>query len=188
MWSEAWQPTTGCGRPQFASLIRTAADEGSGTAFLDGGAGNDYLETGTATGNATMNGGPDDDFIRYNGAGAATIDGGAGRDRIFGGAGADHILGGDGDDEIDGRSGNDFIDAGAGNDVVYWTVEDVAHHVRERRSLPRARDKASPCDLQPFACIRTQVLTLKITVSAGWSTNVARVVMRAALQPSADSI
>ena len=102
-------------------------DEGGATATLDGGAGNDVISTGTATGDATITGGTGDDYVRYAGRGVASIDGGDGQDTLYGGAGADTITGGAGDDTIDGRGGNDAIDAGAGSDLVYWTVEGVAH-------------------------------------------------------------
>src|SRR2546428_12871222 len=57
-----------------------------------------------------------------------------------------------------------------------------------RHELGCARGKASPRDLQPsFSCKRTQVLTQRLTLSVGWSPNVARVVITPALEPSADS-
>src|SRR5262245_30137496 len=59
---------------------------------------------------------------------------------------------------------------------------------RGRQERPCARDKASPRDLQPsFCCKRTQVLTRKLTISVGWSPNVARVVIARTREPSADS-
>ena len=46
-------------------------------------------------------------------------------------------LGGTGDDEIDGRGGNDSIDAGDGNDVVHWTIDGVTPPEVDRRHRQR---------------------------------------------------
>jgi Ca2+-binding RTX toxin-like protein len=76
--------------------------------FVDGGAGNDIINTGDdddsiigGSGNDTINAGFDDD----------TVDGGTGDDFIEGGEGNDVIEGGDGDDTIYGGLESPFADA-----------------------------------------------------------------------------
>jgi Ca2+-binding RTX toxin-like protein len=75
--------------------------------FVDGGAGNDIINTGDdddsiigGSGNDTINAGFDDD----------TVDGGTGDDFIEGGEGNDIVEGGDGDDVIYGGLANPFAD------------------------------------------------------------------------------
>ena len=107
--------------------------DGSGSAWLYGDGGLDYLETGNASGKAYLYGGADQDYIVHNGSGQAVIHGGGGSDKIFGGPAGDIIYGGDngansGDagDEIDGRGGSDTIHGGPGSDIIRWTFQSNA--------------------------------------------------------------
>lgn len=73
-------------------------------AFMDGGAGNDYLSGGAgndtligADGNDILNGGPGNDIL-LGGAGNDKLSGGGGQEVLIGGPGRDNLLGGaDGD-------------------------------------------------------------------------------------------
>ncbi|MCK0122749.1 Ig-like domain-containing protein [Loktanella sp. F6476L] len=71
--------------------------------FVDGGAGNDIINTGD-----------DDD----------SIIGGSGNDTINAGFDDDTVDGGTGDDFIEGGEGNDVIEGGAGDDTIYGGLED----------------------------------------------------------------
>jgi len=75
-------------------------------AFIDGGAGNDWIR-GTRH-DDVIHGGDGHDFIR----------GGNGSDALFGGDGFDRLFGEDGDDWLDGGDGYDFLFGGRGNDVL----------------------------------------------------------------------
>ena len=72
---------------------------------------------GIVSGTAGLDGGPGDDFIN-GGLGDDGIDGGEGADVLVGGDGNDIIFGGDGNDEIFGGDGEDIIQSGAGDDTV----------------------------------------------------------------------
>lgn len=102
--------------------------------FAKGGPGNDTL---IACGSAYLDGGDGDDVITggvgtfnrlFGGAGDDTIEGGSGNDNIWGNAGADVIsafggndviYGGDDGDTIYGGNGDDRIYGGAGRDTLY---------------------------------------------------------------------
>jgi Ca2+-binding RTX toxin-like protein len=73
---------------------------------IDGGAGRDFIKTGS--GGDIANGGDDND----------TIIGGVGNDVIYGGNGDDYLRGGDGDDTIVDTQGRNFIYGDAGNDLL----------------------------------------------------------------------
>ncbi len=84
-------------------------------AFLDGGAGNDFIYGGAK--DDTIFGGTGRDFI-VAGAGNDWVDAGDDNDLVFGGDGDDTIFAGSRDDLIFAGSGNDKVDAGSGDDVV----------------------------------------------------------------------
>ncbi|WP_306131722.1 Ig-like domain-containing protein [Roseivivax marinus] len=77
-----------------------------GRDLVDGGAGNDLIQTG------------DDDDTVYGGAGNDTIDAGIDDDLVYGGDGADSLIGGQGSDTLDGGAGVDTILGGADADVI----------------------------------------------------------------------
>ncbi|MCK6545250.1 M91 family zinc metallopeptidase, partial [Myxococcota bacterium] len=93
---------------------------------INGGAGDDRLYAGLATGKMTLRGGAGDDTIAggsgdddiSGGLGADTIRGGAGRDRLAGNGGDDRIDGGAGDDQLLGQRGDDRITGSAGHDLI----------------------------------------------------------------------
>jgi len=87
----------------------------SGSATIDGGAGDDTL-TGT-TGNDLIYGGTGNDVL-VGQAGNDIIYGDSGNDNISGWLGNDTLYGGDGDDNLDGNEDNDSLDGGAGNDTL----------------------------------------------------------------------
>jgi Ca2+-binding RTX toxin-like protein len=118
-------------------------------AYVDGGVGNDTIQTGA--GNDTIFGGSGADFIQgkggndsiSGGAGNDRIEGGDGRDTIrgddgnddlFGNAGDDSILGGNGADDLAGGTGHDSISGNSGNDDFIDTVNDSASDIRDRTS------------------------------------------------------
>jgi uncharacterized delta-60 repeat protein len=102
-------------------------------AFIDGGAGDDFLEgsrgddvfiggAGNDTlegfsGDDTLIGGPGDDRI-IGSTGNDFLSGGTGSDTVFGGSGSEVILGGAGNDAISGGSGSDLIFGGVGSDFI----------------------------------------------------------------------
>jgi Ca2+-binding RTX toxin-like protein len=97
-----------------------------GQIVLDGGSGNDVLDTsklslGTkligGSGNDTLTGGSGNDYLD-GGDGDDLINGNAGNDLLLGGAGNDTINGGAGDDTISGDAGNDTLNGGDGNDTI----------------------------------------------------------------------
>jgi len=75
---------------------------------IDGGPGNDHIDTTGLQSKAKLIGG----------AGHDTLIGGSNNDDIQGDYGDDILRGGPGDDTIDGGSGNDTIDGGSGNDTI----------------------------------------------------------------------
>ena len=114
-----------------------------GRDFVDGGAGNDLINTGDdddtilgGSGDDTVNAGIDDDLIEGNGGndsltgshGSDTVEGGAGNDTIWGGFGNDPIAGIDGEipDATDPvpENGRDLLLGGAGNDVIFGEDDD----------------------------------------------------------------
>jgi 6-phosphogluconolactonase (cycloisomerase 2 family) len=94
--------------------------QGSGSAVLNGGIGNDYLLGGSGTN--VLNGGAGNDTL-LGGSGPNTLNGGTGADSIRGGTGNDNITwnAGDGVDSIDGGGGIDTVtvsDANSGESIV----------------------------------------------------------------------
>ncbi|MCI2398320.1 Ig-like domain-containing protein [Aliiroseovarius sp. N1Y82] len=111
-----------------------------GMDYVDGGAGDDIIQTGDdrdtilgGTGNDTIDAGIDDDTVD-GGEGDDYIEGGHGSDNIDGGAGNDVIWGGEGPgtdplniiDAIDPvpNNGIDTIHGGDGNDIIYGQDDD----------------------------------------------------------------
>jgi len=76
-------------------------------AYVDGGAGNDWLIGSVA--NDILRGGDGDDML----------DSRAGNDILYGGNGDDTLGGGDGNDILYGGNGEDYLDGGNGDDVLY---------------------------------------------------------------------
>jgi Ca2+-binding RTX toxin-like protein len=110
-----------------------SSNGGSHEIIVDGGAGNDVIQT--AGGHDTAFGGDGDDLIStgggddsvqgndgndslYGGNGRDTLKGGAGDDDVFGGAGNDSMRGDDGKDSLSGGDGKDTIDGGSDNDTI----------------------------------------------------------------------
>ena len=96
-----------------------------GHSFIDGGDGDDLIQSGS--GFHTIVGGAGNDDV-FGGFRPETIDGGAGNDFLLGEEGADLITGGDGDDTLAGVNDlpfdffNEFADTlngGLGNDIYY---------------------------------------------------------------------
>jgi hypothetical protein len=92
---------------------------------VNGGAGDDLIETGT--GADEVDAGPGDDAVQSakgddtvaGGDGGDRLDGGAGSDAIDGGADEDVIGGGPGDDpDLSGGAGADLVDGGEGDDEL----------------------------------------------------------------------
>lgn len=97
---------------------------GTSTAFMRGGDGNDILIGGAAS--DALSGENGDDWIS-GGAGNDVLRGHRGRDQILGGLGDDlidggldddHLSGGAGDDVLIGGAGDDTLDGGEGTDVI----------------------------------------------------------------------
>lgn len=82
------------------------------------GDGNDSIDLEGAGRPAFVDGGAGDDYI-YATPKSDTLDGGDGDDTIMAAGGNDLILGGAGDDTLRGQNGNDTIRAQTGNDVIY---------------------------------------------------------------------
>jgi len=85
-------------------------------AWIDVGAGDDYVQGGS--GDDTIVGGTGDDTL-LGAVGFDSIDGGDGDDRLEGAAGSDTLDGGTGDDVLAGQLGHDVMRGGVGNDVVW---------------------------------------------------------------------
>jgi hypothetical protein len=94
------------------------------TSYVQGGAGNDTITTGT--GNDTIYGGADDDMVNAGGgddvvygytpaAGSIVND----NDTLYGQGGNDTIYGGGGNDTIEGGVGRDVIEGNDGADVIF---------------------------------------------------------------------
>ena len=91
-------------------------------ASLTGGAGKNHLNASLFSGDATLNGGGENDLIR-GGSGTDILYGGTGNDRIYGGHGDDNINGQDGDDQLWGEAGDDTLRGGNNNDWL-WGGDD----------------------------------------------------------------
>ncbi|QJP16088.1 calcium-binding protein [Starkeya sp. ORNL1] len=77
----------------------------------------DGVNTATAGGDDTLDGGFGDDQI-FGGGGNDTLVGSFGNDSVYGGMGNDTLTGGDGDDLLDGGGGDDQMLSGFGNDTL----------------------------------------------------------------------
>ncbi len=84
---------------------------------LYGGNGDDYLSSWTEQ-STIMDGGKGNDYLN-SGNGNDILKGGKGKDLIFGNDGDDTIEGGNGTDGLSGNSGNDYLIGGKGNDVLW---------------------------------------------------------------------
>jgi hypothetical protein len=89
---------------------------------LTGGTGKNHLNASLFSGDATLNGGSDNDLIR-GGSGNDTLIGGTGNDRIYGGIGDDNLQGQDDNDQLWGDAGEDVLTGGIGNDQL-WGGDD----------------------------------------------------------------
>lgn len=92
--------------------------------FVDGGAGNDFIDL-SGTLDAVLLGGDGDDYIIGSPV-ADFIDGGRGSDILFGGGGDDVIYGGEGNDILIGGTGNDQMVGGSGDDTLIWNPGDAS--------------------------------------------------------------
>ena len=77
-------------------------------ARITGGVSNNIIDTRAFTGSVRLDGGAGNDFIRS----------GSGHDILYGGIGNDRLISGDGDDTLYGQDGNDMLDSGAGEDTL----------------------------------------------------------------------
>jgi Ca2+-binding RTX toxin-like protein len=101
-------------RPRVEPVVLTGSSGGtagendsvSETEEILGGAGNDALETSTAT--RSLDGGPGDD----------TLTGGEENDTLFGGTGNDILLGNGGEDILEGGEGEDTMSGNEGDDRI----------------------------------------------------------------------
>jgi Ca2+-binding RTX toxin-like protein len=89
---------------------------GGGDDSVEGGGGNDVINTGN--GNDEVGGGSGADVI-FGGAGDDVLGGGEGNDVIFGGAGNDEISGNSDDDIIRDGTGADSIWGRQGDDTIF---------------------------------------------------------------------
>jgi Ca2+-binding RTX toxin-like protein len=76
---------------------------------IDGGPGNDTINTSGLQSNAML----------FGGSGNDTLTGGLNNDTLHGDTGDDVLKAGPGNDAVDGGDGNDIIDGGAGNDQLH---------------------------------------------------------------------
>ncbi len=110
----------------FAPISKIVFDGGNGNdivfnhtgyrLYADGGIGNDFLVGGS--GNDTLNGSFDDDYI-YGGIGNDSLIGGPGHDYLSGYTGNDTLQGNMGNDRLYGQDNNDQLDGGSGADSIY---------------------------------------------------------------------
>ncbi len=89
--------------------------------MLDGGAGNDRLES--RAGNDLLRGGPGNDHL-IGGPGNDILEGGDGRDKLVGGDGNDLLIGGEGNDSLEGGRGDDVLLGQAGADWLFGQLGD----------------------------------------------------------------
>lgn len=92
--------------------------------FVDGAAGNDFIDL-TGTLDAVLLGGDGDDYLIGSPV-ADFVDGGRGSDILFGGGGDDVIYGGEGNDILIGGTGNDQMVGGSGDDTLIWNPGDAS--------------------------------------------------------------
>jgi len=100
------------------------------TITVNGGAGNDTLNTGNHSallhgndGDDILNGGNASDQL-FGGAGVDLLNGNGGDDQLHGGDGDDNLVGGLGNDQLNGDAGKDQFDASLGVDHVVTDSED----------------------------------------------------------------
>ena len=93
--------------------------------MLVGGLGRNLLNASLFSGDATLNGGADNDVLR-GGLGNDVLLGGTGNDRIYGGLGDDNLQGQDGNDQLWGDAGEDTLTGGIGNDQLWGGDDDDA--------------------------------------------------------------
>lgn len=122
------------------------SDHGSGSAFLDGGPGNDRLLGAGFAG--FLEGGTGEDHLSGTSA-DDTLTGGSGQDRLIARGGIDRIDGGSGADFISAGGGRDTIAAGPGNDLVRASdpARDVVRCGRgDDRAVVSADDRVFGCE------------------------------------------
>ena len=78
----------------------------TGAVIINGGAGNDSIDTSSVGANVTLLGGVGNDTL-VSGGGNDSLSGGAGNDRLMAGAGNDLLSGGSGNDTLNGEDGFD---------------------------------------------------------------------------------
>ena len=91
-------------------------------ASITGGASRNFLNAALFSGDATLDGGANNDVLR-GGSGNDILAGGVGNDRLFGGGGDDILYGQDGNDQIWGEAGEDALYGSTGNDQM-WGGDD----------------------------------------------------------------
>ncbi len=91
-------------------------------ATVTGGASRNFLNAAFFSGDASLDGGANNDVLR-GGSGNDILAGGVGNDRLFGGGGDDILYGQDGNDQIWGEAGEDALYGSTGNDQM-WGGDD----------------------------------------------------------------
>lgn len=104
----------GAGNDKIVGSSFANAAAGETADYIDGGAGNDIIQTNTA---AHIIGGKGDDVLQGSSQ-ADLIEGGEGNDYIDGGFGADTIRGNSGNDFMVTRGTDNDIDGGVGDDLT----------------------------------------------------------------------
>lgn len=104
----------------LTGTLGTDTLSGFEAASLTAGAGNDVINAASFTGSATLDGGAGEDTIT-GGTGADHLIGGDDNDVLNGKAGNDTLEGAAGDDTLTGDLGNDAIDGGADFDLLVET-------------------------------------------------------------------
>jgi Ca2+-binding RTX toxin-like protein len=95
----------------------------SGNVSLNGGAGDDSLDSSAVSVNTAFAGGTGNDSLT-GGGGSDIFDGGDGDDIATGGAGNDALTGGTGNDNFSGGDGDDFLNGNSGNDTLFGNAGD----------------------------------------------------------------
>jgi serralysin len=90
-------------------------------AYIDSGAGNDYLQGGDGPDTLTSGAGKDRSF---GGLGNDRVAGNGGHDKLFGEPGKDRLYGGEGNDTLDGGSSTDRMWGGNGNNTYFGQGQD----------------------------------------------------------------
>ncbi len=115
-------------------LFLNAAGERGGAIDVNGGAGNDRIETGSG------------DDVLGGGDGRDILNAGKGVDIVYGGAGVDRIRASAGDDTIYGDEGNDILSPGGGHDTVYAGTGDDDIFLRGRTGMADTIDGGDGTD------------------------------------------